>query len=108
MEVFQFSFGLVVAAVIAVVVAKDANSRGMSGVAWGIGVFCLCIVFLPLYLIVRKPPLAVNRVQTPASFGSDPTPFSPQELQRPNFCSNCGTSLPPVSRFCPGCGAQIG
>jgi len=34
-------------------VAKDANARGMQ-VRPGIGVFLFCIVFVPLYLIVRK------------------------------------------------------
>jgi membrane protease subunit (stomatin/prohibitin family) len=26
----------------------------------------------------------------------------------PAFCSQCGTKLPPGSRFCPGCGAKVG
>ena len=48
-------FGLIVAAIIGVVIAKDANSREMNGTGWGIFVFLVCIVALPLYLIVRKP-----------------------------------------------------
>jgi hypothetical protein len=55
MEPIGFCFGLAIAAVIGILVAKDANARGMEGTAWGIGVFMLCIVFLPVYLIVRKP-----------------------------------------------------
>ncbi len=50
-----FIIGLIVAAVAGVVIAKDANERGMNGTLWGIGVFALLIVFLPLYLLVRKP-----------------------------------------------------
>lgn len=50
-------FGLIIGAVIGVVIAKDANSRGMNGTGWGIFVFLICIVALPLYLIVRKPVL---------------------------------------------------
>lgn len=50
-------FGLIIGAVIGVVIAKDANSRGMNGTGWGIFVFLVCIVALPLYLIVRKPVL---------------------------------------------------
>ncbi len=48
-------FGAVVAAVCAVLIAKDANTRGMSGLGWGIFTFLICIVAIPLYLIVRKP-----------------------------------------------------
>ena len=47
--------GLVIAAVIAVLIARDANSRGMSGIGWGIFTFLLCIVAVPIYLIIRKP-----------------------------------------------------
>ena len=48
-------FGLIIAAIIGVIISKDANSRGMNGTGWGIFVFLVCIVALPLYLIVRKP-----------------------------------------------------
>lgn len=47
--------GVVIAAVIGYLVAKDANSRGMNGLVWGICTFLFCIVALPLYLIMRKP-----------------------------------------------------
>jgi ABC-type spermidine/putrescine transport system permease subunit I len=47
--------GMAIAAVIAVLIAKDANSRGMSGIGWGIFTFLLCIVAVPVYLVVRKP-----------------------------------------------------
>ena len=48
-------FGLIIAVVIAVLIGKDANSRGMSGIGWGIFTFLICIVAVPIYLIVRKP-----------------------------------------------------
>ena len=48
-------FGLIIAAIIGVLIAKDANSRGMNGAAWGIFTFLVCIVAVPIYLIVRKP-----------------------------------------------------
>ena len=54
---FGIVFSLVIGAVIGVVIAKDANSRGMNGTGWGIFVFLVCIIALPLYLIVRKPVL---------------------------------------------------
>ncbi len=47
--------GIVIAAVVAVLIAKDANSRGMNGLGWGIFTFLICIVAIPVYLIVRKP-----------------------------------------------------
>lgn len=47
--------GLIIAAVIAVIIAKDANARGMNGLGWGIFTFLICIVAIPVYLIVRKP-----------------------------------------------------
>ena len=51
---FGSIFGFIIVAIIAVIIAKDANSRGMSGIGWGIFTFLICIVALPIYLIVRK------------------------------------------------------
>ncbi len=47
--------GIVIALVVAILVGQDANKRGMNAWGWGIGVFLLLIVFLPLYFILRKP-----------------------------------------------------
>jgi len=55
MDGFGFIVGLIVAAIVGVLIAKDANSRGMNGSGWGIFVFLICIVALPIYLVVRKP-----------------------------------------------------
>jgi len=49
--------GLIIALIIAIAVGNDASKRGMSAWGWGIGVFLLLIVFLPLYFIFRKPKL---------------------------------------------------
>lgn len=54
MEVF---FGLVIAAIVGILIGKDAESRGMSGIGWGIFSFFICIVAVPIYLVVRKPRL---------------------------------------------------
>ncbi len=51
----EYIIGLIVALVIAILIGKDAESRGMSGIGWGIFTFLLCIVAVPVYLIVRKP-----------------------------------------------------
>jgi len=47
--------GLIIAFVVAILVGKDAEKRGMSALGWGLGVFFIMIIFLPLYFIVRKP-----------------------------------------------------
>ncbi len=49
------AIGLIIAAAIGFAVGKDASKRGMNAAMWGIGVFLLLIVFLPLYFIMRKP-----------------------------------------------------
>ncbi len=91
-----FGFGFLIALLIAIWVASDANKRGMNGVGWAIGVFFLCIVFLPIYLIVRKPLLA----QQP--YGYPPPPMPGQ-----HFCANCGSPVQPGVKFCPTCGKPV-
>ena len=49
--------GLIIAAVIAYFVGKDAKARGMNAWGWGIFVFLILIIALPIYFIVRKPKL---------------------------------------------------
>jgi 4-amino-4-deoxy-L-arabinose transferase-like glycosyltransferase len=49
--------GVVIALIIALLVRKDAKSRGMKAAGWAVGVFLMMIVFLPLYFIMRKPRL---------------------------------------------------
>lgn len=94
-----FGFGFIIALLIAIWVASDANKRGMNGVAWAIGVFFLCIVFLPIYLIVRKPLLAQQPYGYPPP-GQQPPPPG-------HFCSNCGTPVQPGVKFCPNCGKPV-
>ena len=87
-------FGFVIVVILAVVVAQDANKRGMSGVLWGIGVFLLCIVFLPLYFIVRKPLLV------PPGYPGAAYPAGPGRM-----CPACGKYHEGSAAFCPYCGA---
>ena len=47
--------GVIVDLAIAIWVYTDAQRRGMNAIGWAIGTFLVCIVFLPLYLIMRKP-----------------------------------------------------
>lgn len=67
-------FGLFVALVIAILVGQDASKRGMNGILWGIGVFLLLIIFLPIYFIVRKPKLETVNENTQRSADIDKAP----------------------------------
>jgi hypothetical protein len=49
--------GLVIAAVVGILIARDADARGMNGAGWGIFTFLICIIAIPIYLVVRKPRL---------------------------------------------------
>ena len=55
MDAGYIIISLIIAGVIAVLIGRDANSRGMSGAGWGIFTFLICIAAVPIYLIVRKP-----------------------------------------------------
>ena len=92
-----FFIGLCIAAVAGVLVAKDANGRGMNGVGWGLGTFLLCIVFLPLYLIVRRPSISSAISLIPAAHSI-----------RPVLCPSCGKYFEGAAAFCPLCGARQG
>jgi hypothetical protein len=92
-----FGIGFLIALIIAVLVAQDANKRGMNGVLWGIGVFLLCIVFLPLYLIVRKPVL----MMAPPGYPPPPGPMPGAA----RMCPACGKYHDGSAQFCPHCGA---
>jgi hypothetical protein len=49
--------GIMIALAVAIAVGRDAKSRGMDALPWGIFVFLILIVGLPVYFIVRKPKL---------------------------------------------------
>jgi MFS family permease len=120
-----YGIGFIIALLVAVWVATDANKRGMNGILWGIGVFLVCIVFLPIYLIVRKPLLAQQQPYSypppgshpPQPYGYNPPaqPSQPSYTPPPpaaqpsvtpshHFCSNCGSPLDVGAKFCPNCG----
>ena len=50
-----FLAAFIVLTVVSVLVGKDASSRGMSGLLWGLFTFLICAVAVPIYLIVRRP-----------------------------------------------------
>jgi hypothetical protein len=96
-----FLFSTVIDLVIAVLVAQDASRRGMNGVLWGIGTFLLCIVFLPLYLMMRKPVLMAPPAGYPPGY---PPPAGPPPGAG-RMCPACGKYHDGSAQFCPHCGA---
>jgi hypothetical protein len=53
----------IIAALVAYLVYRDAEARGMKKELWALGVFCIMLVFLPLYLIKRKPKLEFEEIE---------------------------------------------
>ena len=77
------------AILIAAFVAKDASKRGMNAVGWFFAVLLGLIVFLPLYLLVRKPLIPQYQPQFPQpqqSPYSTPVAGGPA----PSLCMHCG------------------
>jgi hypothetical protein len=51
----QYLIGLVIGALIAAFIYKDASQRGMNAIVWAIFGFLFGLITLIIYLIVRKP-----------------------------------------------------
>ena len=58
--------GILIALLVAILVGRDAKTRGMNAWAWGIFVFLILIIGLPAYFIARKPKLE-DQSSTPDS-----------------------------------------
>ena len=81
--------------IVAAFIAKDASRRGRSEIGWFIGVFLALIVFLPLYLIVRKPllPKVIEQEQL-ESGNSRKCPFCAEIIKsEAHVCRFCGRGL---------------
>jgi hypothetical protein len=105
--VFGNLLGLAVVVVIGWAVWRDANSRGMNGVLWGVLSAAFCIIVVPIYLIVRKPVLSAEQQRAeaaPISFHADRQPSAPGAAR---FCSTCGAALVDGAKFCGKCGASV-
>lgn len=105
-------FGVIVDLIAAIWVAWDARRRGMNAAGWAIGTFLLLILFLPLYLILRKPVIAPPTVYPPGSYpaGTYPPGSYPPGTYPPGpvrQCRNCGKPFEGDARFCPHCGAPL-
>jgi hypothetical protein len=99
--------GFVLLAVIGWAVWRDANSRGMNGVLWGVLGALFCIIVVPIYLIVRKPVLSAEQQRSeaaPISLHADRQPGVPGAAR---FCSKCGSALTEGAKFCGKCGASV-
>jgi len=123
--------GIVVGVIAAIWVYSDAKKRGMNAIGWAIGTFLVCIVFLPLYLIIRKPVLMAGGIppgapvympppgyQQPPGGYAQPPAAPPQAGPMPgaagppagtmHFCTQCGQRYEGTLKFCPNCGAAQG
>src|SRR6185437_9327083 len=95
-----FGLGFAAAVIMGILVREDADRRGMNnGVLWGVGAASLGIVFLPLFMLVRKRPSGAVTPRISPSQHSDPD-YRPI---RPRHCYNCGGGIPLEGRFCPSC-----
>lgn len=101
--------------VIASLVYRDAEERGMSGGTWALLTLLFGIITLIIYLFVRnekmparyrpvyydspvgQPPVAP---QAPGPHLTPPVRYSPP---RPNYCTVCGRKLIEGSLMCPLC-----
>jgi hypothetical protein len=121
-----FLLSIVVGAVAGYWVYTDAKKRPMNATGWGIGTFLLCIVFLPLYLIIRKPELppgypppgTPGYPPPPPGTAGYPPPGTPgypvytQPPQPPQFMPP-PPPVPPAApaagpvHFCPQCGQKV-
>ncbi len=84
--------GYFLAALVGGCVAADALQRGKSALralGWGVGVWLALIVFLPLYLILRRRETA------------------PKQIENSGACLYCGLILKDDPAFCPGCSKML-
>lgn len=94
-ELVSLGIGTMLAALVASIVTSDARKRGLSSsdsLAWGIGVFLMMAVVLPIYLIVRRK----QETQGGATPKVETAP-----------CPYCGYLNKPGSTFCDKCQRQL-
>lgn len=94
----HIAFGLAIVIVITIFVYVDAQKRGMNAFLWALGTLLFCIVFFPLYLILRKPVLLV--LPPPGAPGAS------GPVGGARMCPACGRYYEGAAQFCPHCGAR--
>jgi hypothetical protein len=95
-QIFQL-VGMGLAAIIGGWVASDATRRGLktsSAFGWGVGVFFALILFLPLYLYMRKREGWGIKDQPGASPATKECPYCGyQNVSSANYCAKCDRQL---------------
>lgn len=89
------ALGFLIIIIIAHYVGKDAVKHGMSYWPWALFVLFFCIIALPIYLIARKPLVAVNN-ESNQSGGSIEGPTKK--------CSDCAETIRLEAARCRYCG----
>lgn len=116
-------------------VYRDAESRGMEGTLWALGVviggvlsLIIGLIILIIYLVVRKDH-PVGGYYAPYGYGTYPPPgaypppgsYGPPPTAPPSgpaapptaapstslTCKQCGSAIPAGGTFCPNCGAKL-
>jgi hypothetical protein len=94
-EVVAQLLGMAIAAVVAGWVSADAQRRGLkksTALGWGVGVLLVLIVFLPLYLYMRRKDFEAGNA--PSGAATAPCPYCGY-LNKPgaNYCEKCNRQL---------------
>ena len=97
-ELIGNGVGILIAGLIAVWVGLDAKKHGLknsTAVGWGIGVFFLLIVFLPLYLWSRRKASPAGAAPTSAApIAGVPCRYCGYEnAGNPDYCGKCGRQM---------------
>jgi len=99
LELIANGVGIVIAALIAGWVRFDAKKRGLkssTATGWGVGVFLLLIVFLPLYLWSRRKNAPISKTSEAVSkpIAGVPCRYCGYEnAGNPDYCGKCGRQM---------------
>lgn len=112
--------GSILLIILSVIVAKDANKRGLNGFLWGLIVFMLPILGLLFYLVTTafsSPKQVEKQVMSSRSVpvkennlyeieNNEPVANKPLQLDV-QYCTNCGSECKVGYSFCNACGVKL-